>query len=113
MVGNYYFLSKVIVYPKTKYHTICFAGDRAMLHDPHSYSEPIEFRPERFLVLEDKQPEQDPRTICFGFGRRSVGCDLMPATHPYSFTFSICPGRFVFSGLRVLNTMLDGRFTTC
>ncbi|KAL4068367.1 cytochrome P450 [Scleroderma yunnanense] len=41
-----------------------------MLRDPRSFSGPMEFRPERFLVCEGKQPEQDPRTICFGFGRR-------------------------------------------
>ncbi|KAG6378884.1 cytochrome P450 [Boletus reticuloceps] len=38
-----------------------------MLHDPRTYSEPNEFRPERFL---GKAPETDPRSICFGFGRR-------------------------------------------
>jgi len=38
-----------------------------MLRDPRTYSEPSEFKPERFL---GKEPEADPRTICFGFGRR-------------------------------------------
>jgi len=41
-----------------------------MLHDPRTYSEPNEFRPERFLARDGKEPETDPRTICFGFGRR-------------------------------------------
>ncbi|KIM62440.1 hypothetical protein SCLCIDRAFT_24975 [Scleroderma citrinum Foug A] len=42
----------------------------AMLNNPLSYTEPEEFRPERFLVHDGTQPETDPRTICFGFGRR-------------------------------------------
>jgi len=58
-----------------------------MLHDPHSYSEPMEFRPERFLVLEDKQPEQDPHTICFGFGRRLVGCEINACHAPIFIYF--------------------------
>ncbi|KAJ8473197.1 hypothetical protein ONZ45_g16385 [Pleurotus djamor] len=44
----------------------------AMLHDPATYSDPMQFRPERFL---GPRPERDPRDACFGFGRR------------------ICPGR--------------------
>ncbi|KIJ70462.1 hypothetical protein HYDPIDRAFT_79110 [Hydnomerulius pinastri MD-312] len=41
-----------------------------MLHDPRTYANPMEFNPERFLAREGKEPETDPRTICFGFGRR-------------------------------------------
>jgi len=41
-----------------------------MLHDPRTYSEPNEFKPERFIARHGKEPEADPRTICFGFGRR-------------------------------------------
>ncbi|KAL4062156.1 cytochrome P450 [Scleroderma citrinum] len=48
-----------------------------MLHDPRVYSDPMEFRPERFLACGSKDPEPDPRTIAFGFGRR------------------ICPGLFI------------------
>ena len=40
---------------------------RKMSHDPAVYSDPFTFRPERFLGPE---PEQDPRDLCFGFGRR-------------------------------------------
>ncbi|KAG6327409.1 hypothetical protein ID866_11680, partial [Astraeus odoratus] len=40
-----------------------------MLHDPSTYTYPMEFLPERFLAREGKQPENDPRA-CFGFGRR-------------------------------------------
>ncbi|OJA15893.1 hypothetical protein AZE42_09071 [Rhizopogon vesiculosus] len=41
-----------------------------MLHDPRTYSNPSEFNPERFLANDGKEPETEPRTICFGFGRR-------------------------------------------
>ena len=37
------------------------------------YSRPDEFRPERFLASANGGViEQDPRELCFGFGRRSV-----------------------------------------
>lgn len=42
----------------------------SMLNDPRTYANPSEFNPERFLAKEGKEPETDPRTICFGFGRR-------------------------------------------
>ncbi|KAL4071144.1 cytochrome P450 [Scleroderma yunnanense] len=61
--------------------TIILANLWSMLHDPHSFSAPMEFRPERFLMIEGKQPEQDPRTICFGFGRRvTLGLQLADAS---------------------------------
>ncbi|OAX35253.1 cytochrome P450 [Rhizopogon vinicolor AM-OR11-026] len=41
-----------------------------MLNDPRTYSNPSEFNPERFLANDGKGPEIEPRTICFGFGRR-------------------------------------------
>ena len=44
-----------------------------MLHDPREYSDPMEFRPERFL---GEHPELDPRAIIFGFGRRWVSMML-------------------------------------
>ena len=40
-----------------------------MLHDPQVYPEPSKFNPERFL---GSQPQQDPRNVSFGFGRRYV-----------------------------------------
>ncbi|KAF8810286.1 cytochrome P450 [Phlegmacium glaucopus] len=51
---------------------VIFANIWSMLHDPKVYSNPASFNPERFL---GPNMEQDPRDICFGFGRR------------------ICPGR--------------------
>ncbi|KAG1864813.1 cytochrome P450 [Suillus subluteus] len=41
-----------------------------MLNDPQTYANPSQFNPERFLTKDGKEPETDPRTICFGFGRR-------------------------------------------
>ncbi|KAG1851303.1 cytochrome P450 [Suillus subalutaceus] len=41
-----------------------------MLNDPQTYANPSQFNPERFLAKDGKEPETEPRTICFGFGRR-------------------------------------------
>jgi len=37
------------------------------LHDQEVYSNPMEFNPDRFMGV---NAEPDPRTLCFGFGRR-------------------------------------------
>ncbi len=44
----------------------------AMLHDERVYPEPARFNPDRFLEGEGRTPQQDPRDIAFGFGRRYV-----------------------------------------
>src|SRR5580658_4152704 len=49
--------------------------NRGFTHDPKTFHNPMTFKPERFLGLEDRDPEPDPNTLSFGFGRR------------------ICPGR--------------------
>ncbi|KAG1837952.1 cytochrome P450 [Suillus tomentosus] len=41
-----------------------------MLNDPRTYANPSQFNPERFLAKDGKEPEMEPRTACFGFGRR-------------------------------------------
>jgi cytochrome P450 len=41
-----------------------------MLRDPRTYPNPSQFNPDRYIEVEGKVPQQDPRTICFGFGRR-------------------------------------------
>ncbi|KAG6330226.1 hypothetical protein ID866_8863 [Astraeus odoratus] len=55
-----------------------------MLRDPRSYPNPSVFNPDRFLAREGHEPEPDPRTICFGFGRRfaylPVGLHLADAS---------------------------------
>ncbi len=43
---------------------------RKMLHDPAVYDQPFEFKPERFIRTEVKEPELDPHKLAFGFGRR-------------------------------------------
>lgn len=48
-----------------------------MMHDSENYHDPMTFKPERFLETEGHEPEMDPHSIVFGFGRR------------------ICPGRFL------------------
>ena len=63
-----------------------------MLNDPHVYPSPTEFRPERFLVHDGKQPEQDPRTISFGFGRRSVRCEVDTMYHTHFCSVSVQVG---------------------
>lgn len=44
--------------------------DRAMLHDERVYPEPGRFNPDRFLAGEGRTPQNDPREVAFGFGRR-------------------------------------------
>ncbi|OTA98840.1 hypothetical protein M426DRAFT_101140 [Hypoxylon sp. CI-4A] len=46
-------------------------------HDPKDYHDPLEFKPERFLATDGHEPELDPGSWVFGFGRR------------------VCPGRFL------------------
>ena len=83
-----------------------------MLHNPHLYPEPTEFRPERFLSREGKQIKQDPRTMCFGFGRRLVGPKLDGIIVLTLRLVSVQVGESR-APASVLNTTLDDRFTTC
>jgi len=53
---------------------IIFANIWNMTHDPQVYKNPMEFNPDRFL---GDSPEQDPKDMVFGFGRR------------------LCPGRLL------------------
>ncbi|OAX31420.1 cytochrome P450 [Rhizopogon vinicolor AM-OR11-026] len=50
--------------------TLIIANIWFMLNDPRTYPNPSEFNPERFLANDGKEPERDPHTISFGFGRR-------------------------------------------
>ncbi|KAK0501150.1 cytochrome P450 [Armillaria luteobubalina] len=57
--------------------SLVYANIWQMLHDPAVYDQPFEFRPERFIPTENKEPEPDPYKAVFGFGRRA------------------CPGKFL------------------
>ncbi|KAK0234250.1 cytochrome P450 [Armillaria fumosa] len=50
--------------------SVVYANIWKMLHDPAVYDQPFEFRPERFIPTENKEPEPDPYKSVFGFGRR-------------------------------------------
>ena len=65
--------------------------DRNMLHDAETYPEPFQFRPERHISVDGKPTQRDPRTMCFGFGRR------------------VCPGLFLAEAtlfLTIANSLL-------
>ncbi|KAF2658380.1 cytochrome P450 [Lophiostoma macrostomum CBS 122681] len=42
-----------------------------MTHEPDVYSDPMAFRPERYMPVEDRPAETDPSKVMFGFGRRA------------------------------------------
>ncbi|KAF5601062.1 oxidoreductase [Fusarium pseudocircinatum] len=54
-------------------------------HDPEVHQDPMRFNPERFLSTDSNEPEQDPHTYTFGFGRR------------------VCPGRVLADNALFLN----------
>lgn len=56
-----------------------------MSRDTTYYTDPEDFRPERFLQAE---PELDPNMYMFGFGRRQVQCPSRHSVDP-----DIHPGR--------------------
>ena len=43
---------------------------REIAHNPERYPDPMSFKPERFLKTEVHEPELDPRSYAFGYGRR-------------------------------------------
>lgn len=50
--------------------SMLFANVWHFTHDPDVYSDPEEFKPERFLVANGHEPEPEPDKFVFGFGRR-------------------------------------------
>ncbi|KAJ5628173.1 hypothetical protein N7490_010401 [Penicillium lividum] len=49
----------------------------ALTHDPEVYRDPMTFNPERFLGMDGRDPEMDPRSVVFGFGRRACPGKLL------------------------------------
>ncbi|KAG0702323.1 hypothetical protein DFH29DRAFT_504672 [Suillus ampliporus] len=60
-----------------------------MLNDPRTYANPSQFNPERFLAKDGKEPETEPSTISFGFGRR------------------ICPGLYLADASIWISTVMS------
>jgi len=50
--------------------SVIFPNVWLMCRDPSLYHEPFDFKPERFLPGEGREPEPDPRHLIFGFARR-------------------------------------------
>jgi hypothetical protein len=71
---------------------------RAILHDPQVYPEPDAFRPERFLeagpdgTLQMNKKVLDPRTVIFGYGRRSVSSPPLRSARACSCAAQDLPG---------------------
>ncbi len=63
---------------RVRIDVLCY--DRACMHDPHTWDQPDEFRPERF-IRDDKLDHDvmDPSNIVFGSGRRSA-CERFTGT---------------------------------
>ncbi|KAG1876537.1 cytochrome P450 [Suillus subalutaceus] len=61
-----------------------------MLNDPRTYGNPSQFNPERFLDNNGKDPELEPRTICFGFVSAPVSTSLMlPSGYPSAMSLAV------------------------
>ncbi|KAK0450588.1 cytochrome P450 [Desarmillaria tabescens] len=55
--------------------SLVYANIWKMLHNPAVYDQPFEFKPERFIRTEGREPEFDPCKLAFGFGRRICPAD--------------------------------------
>ena len=54
---------------------------RSVLHDHKAFNNPHEFQPERYLKDGKLNPNvRDPDCAAFGFGRRSVHCNILFST---------------------------------
>ena len=64
------------------------------MYDEERYPEPYQFLPERYEEGEGRQPQVDPTSIVFGFGRRCVyDCDnLWGAVLTLLHIRRLCPG---------------------
>jgi cytochrome P450 len=73
--------------------TFIFRCFRAILHDPETYPDPEEFRPERFLNKDGSFQDDPTLTLAFGAGKR------------------ICPGRhFVDATLFIVTSSVISVF---
>ncbi|KAG1756030.1 cytochrome P450 [Suillus lakei] len=76
-----------------------------MLNNPETYANPSQFNPDRFLANDGKKPETEPRTICFGFGRRlCTGLLLAEASIWISTAMSLAVfdiSKFVENGVEI------------
>jgi len=64
--------------------TCLIANVRGICHDPERYSDPLEFKPERFL---GPTSDPDPRGTMFGFGRRE--CPGMAFSNSFLFALIV------------------------
>ncbi len=60
-----------IAYEKDAARNDANPARRQMTHDPEVYSDPMAFRPERFIPVAERPAETDPSKVVFGFGRRA------------------------------------------
>ncbi|KAF5371352.1 hypothetical protein D9615_009700 [Tricholomella constricta] len=75
-------------------NSIIIANLWNMLHDPEVYPDPFKFDPERHIDTPEKPAQQNPRNVCFGYGRR-----ICPGMHlAETSLFSV-----IVSSLAVLN----------
>ena len=85
---------------KRSRHSVLTSLIRSIMHDPETFENPMEYRPERYLKDGKLNPDVlDPDSVVFGFGRRSVNVSYS-VMQVYirlieeKIPSSICPGRF-------------------
>jgi hypothetical protein len=66
-----------LVRPLILFSVMNFLLFRAILHDRKAFNNPEEFQPERYLKDGKLNPDvRDPECAAFGYGRRSVKCNI-------------------------------------
>jgi len=65
------------------------------MHDPEIYPDPMEFIPERYIASPGHEPQQDPASSVFGYGRR-----ICPGIHIAQTALFLCASM----SLAVFNT---------
>ncbi|KAI0050756.1 cytochrome P450 [Auriscalpium vulgare] len=92
--------------------SVILTNVKGMLHDEKVYADPWTFKPERFIATEERPAELDPRTCCFGFGRRICpGLNLADATVWASVAMSLAIfdiGRKVIDNVEIVPEALYG-----